>query len=142
MTFREAVDSGKELLNVIPSILSAVLRPPDDSDQDNIARRLAVTADSYPDKTAIIFEGRSVTWRELNDGASRVAAALRTNGVDYGDCVSLLTENRIEFIQYLFGISRAGACVSLINTNLRGPQLVHSINTTHSKKLVHGSDHQ
>ncbi len=81
-----------------------------------------------------------MTFRQLNARADQVAESLRAQGVEPGDCVSLFMENRIEFVECFFGISRAGACIALINTNLRGPQLVHCMNTTNASRLVFGSE--
>ena len=137
---KEAVSSAQVLVSLAPVIYRAVVNRPDEDEVDNLGLRLAKTAAEYPDKTAIIFEGQSITWAELDQHVSQVAQSLHDRGIAAGDCVSLLMENRIEFLQYLFGISRAGAVASLINTNLRGPQLVHCFKTTRAKALILGSE--
>ena len=46
----------------------------------------------------LLFEGRQMTWREFNALANRYAHALKARGIGHGDVVSLMMENRIEFL--------------------------------------------
>jgi citronellyl-CoA synthetase len=138
----EALSSAKIIMrDLVPLVFKMAIKPPKPDEIDNLSIRLSKTANNYPSKIAIIFEGRSITWGDLDRRASQVAQALKDDGVGFGDTVSLMMDNRIEFIENMFGILRAGAAVSLINTNLRGPQLVHCISTTNARRLIVGSEH-
>ncbi|MFT7139457.1 MAG: citronellyl-CoA synthetase [Sulfitobacter sp.] len=128
------------LTEIIPLAYDITRNPIKDEDLDNLPLRLAKTAANFPSKTAIIFEGREITWGQLDERVSRVAQSLQDRGIKLGDAVSLLMDNRIEFIESLFGIMRAGAVASLINTNLRGPQLIHCITETKAKALIFGAE--
>jgi len=138
----ETLSSAKIIArDIIPLVYRMAIRPPGEDAIDNLPLRLARTASECPNKIGIIFEGRSITWSELDHRVSQVAQALRDRGVTFGDTVSLMMDNRIEFIENMFGIMRAGAAVSLINTNLHGAQLVHCISTNRAKALIVGSEH-
>ncbi len=138
----ETLSSAKVIArDIVPLMYKMAIRPPSPDDIDNLPLRLANTAKMVPNKTAIVFEGRKITWGELDQRASKVARSLRDRGVGFGDTVSLMMDNRIEFIESMFGIMRAGAAVSLINTNLHGAQLVHCISTTNARALIVGSEH-
>ncbi|MDA0711736.1 MAG: long-chain-acyl-CoA synthetase [bacterium] len=138
----EALYSAKIIArDIVPLVYKMAINPPSPDDIDNLPLRLSKTATACPNKTAIIFEGRTITWGELDRRASQVAQALRNEGVGFGDTVSLMMDNRIEFIENMFGIMRAGATASLINTNLHGHQLVHCISTTNARALIVGSEH-
>lgn len=138
----EALSSAKIIgRDIIPLMYKMAIKPPKPDTIDNLPLRLANTARAYPNKTGIIFEGRSVTWGDLDRRASQVAQALRNDGIGFGDTVCLMMDNRIEFIENMFGVMRAGAAVSLINTNLHGAQLVHCISTTNARRLILGSEH-
>lgn len=138
----ETLSSAKVIArDLIPLVYRMAVSPPKPDTIDNLPSRLARTAANHPNKTAIIFEGRSVTWGELNDRASQVAQALKDRGIGFGDTVSMMMDNRIEFIENMFGIMRAGAAVSMINTNLQGAQLTHCVTTTNAKAFIFGSEH-
>ncbi|MFT7219918.1 MAG: citronellyl-CoA synthetase [Candidatus Azotimanducaceae bacterium] len=139
---REALSSAKIIVrDIVPLVYKMAIKPPSPDDIDNLPLRLSNTASACPNKIAIVFEGRSITWGELDRRASQVAQALRNQGVSFGDTVSLMMDNRIEFIENMFGIMRTGAAVSLINTNLRGHQLIHCLSTTKARTLILGSEH-
>ncbi|WP_197196800.1 non-ribosomal peptide synthetase [Bacillus sonorensis] len=61
-----------------------------------------------PDQTAVLFEGRKVTYRELNARANRLARDLRGKGVKPDHIVALMTERSIEMLVGILGILKAG----------------------------------
>lgn len=126
----------------IPTLLKvkAAMVPRELTEQDCLARRVQLNATRFADRTAIVFEGRSVTWRQLNEQANRYAAQLQAQGVHRGDTVSVMMENRIEFLEVLLGINKLGATAALINTNLTHRPLVHCISVTQSRLCVFGEE--
>ncbi len=141
MPLKDLAYKTKAVGSIAKLIIKMAVTRPSPDDADNVATRLSQTADAYPNSTAIIFDGRSITWRELDDEASRIAQALKEQGVEQGDSISFMFDSSIELVANLFGCLRAGAQVALLNTNLRGPQLRHCIGTTDSKKLLFGDEH-
>jgi citronellyl-CoA synthetase len=138
----EAFSSAKVVVSeLLPVIYRSVVNRPSDEGVDNIPLRLSRIARMYPDKIAVIFEDRRISWSELDERASRIAQALSDKGIQPGQCVSLLMDNRIEFLESWFGVMRLGAIASLINTNLHGAQLSHCINMSGAGTLILGSEH-
>jgi long-chain acyl-CoA synthetase len=70
------------------------------------------------DKAALVAGDRTLTYRELDDRARRVAGALHEAGVRKGDRVALLLGNVPEFVEALHGIWRLGAVVAPLNVML------------------------
>jgi citronellyl-CoA synthetase len=87
-----------------------------------------------------VFEGQEVTWSEFNALANQYAHYLKSQGVQRGDTVSVIMENRIEFLALLVGVNKIGVTAGLINTNLTGKPLIHCITVTNSKKCIFGSE--
>ena len=108
--------------------------------RDCLAARVERTAARFPAHTAVIFEGQSLTWAELNAKANRFSNALRAQGLVAGDTVSLIMENRIEFLTSLIALNKLGAITALINTNLVGSPLIHCIKITKSKMCIFGEE--
>ena len=69
------------------------------------------TAGRLPDKSAIIFYGREVTFGELDELSDRFANALAEMGVGKGDRVGLFLENCPQFVIAYYGALKAGANV-------------------------------
>jgi fatty-acyl-CoA synthase len=76
-----------------------------------------------PTDQAIVFEGREITWQELDDRASAIAAALVGSGVRPGDRVACLLHNRVEFIETFVATLRAGAVFVPLNALATAPEL-------------------
>ncbi|EDW73706.2 uncharacterized protein Dwil_GK19548 [Drosophila willistoni] len=99
--------------------------------ESNVAR--------HPDKLAIVSETQQWTFRQVNEHANRVANVFHSHGYKKGDVVGLLLENRPEFVATWLGLSKIGVITPLINTNLRGPSLQHSIKVGQCTALIYGA---
>ena len=64
----------------------------------NVADLLRDSAEDFPSKPALVFRGRPITYRDLDDRVDRTAAALARLGVGPGDRVALLAGNVPEFV--------------------------------------------
>jgi citronellyl-CoA synthetase len=126
----------------VPALLqlSKEIKPRSMSSRDCFAARVQATAARWGDNTAIIFEGRELSWRELNEYANRYANALKRLGLGRGDVVSIMMENRVEFLTSLLAINKLGATAALLNTNLTGGPLAHCINITNSRMCLFGEE--
>ena len=60
------------------------------------------------------------------------------NSFQPGDCVALFMENRPEYIGLWLGLSKVGVVPALINTNLQGQPLIHSIKAASATGLIFG----
>jgi long-chain acyl-CoA synthetase len=70
---------------------------------------LAAAVGRYPDRPAIRFFGRSISYRELDSLVNRFANALISLGVRKGDRVALLMPNCPQMVLAYYGGLRAGA---------------------------------
>lgn len=94
----------------------------------------------HPDKTAIINETQSWTFRQLDQFANRIADIFNGHGYKKGDVIGLMLENRVEFVGIWLGLSKLGIITALINTNLKERPLVHSITVAKCLALIYGED--
>ena len=62
-----------------------------------------------PEAVAVTFEGRSVTYRELDEAANRLAHRLAADGVGPGQCVALLFYRSAEAIAAILAVLKTGA---------------------------------
>ncbi|NMF97919.1 long-chain fatty acid--CoA ligase [Aromatoleum toluolicum] len=75
-----------------------------------------------PDRTAIRFPERDLTYAAFAAEIDRLASALRVSGVERGDCVAFLAYNRPETLATLFACARLGALFMPLNWRLAGPE--------------------
>lgn len=77
------------------------------------------------ERTFITSNGRDISYAEADSRADRVAAALGALGITKGSRVAILLQNRLEYLDLWFGLTRIGAIQVPLNTAYRTPQLVH-----------------
>lgn len=70
---------------------------------------LSNAAISSPEQAAVVFQGKSQTYAEINDRARRLAGTLASLDVQKGDRVAFWAANRPEFLEVIFGVSLLGA---------------------------------
>jgi fatty-acyl-CoA synthase len=83
--------------------------------------------DQWPENVALICEDRKLTYRELDAMANRYAHWLKGRGVRRGQTVALVMPNRLEYVAIWMGFLKIGVSTALINNNLTGAALAHSI---------------
>ncbi|TGV30419.1 amino acid adenylation domain-containing protein, partial [Mesorhizobium sp. M00.F.Ca.ET.186.01.1.1] len=64
--------------------------------------------DKTPDQAALLFSGQSLTYRELNERANRLARVLRAKGVGPDRLVAIMAERSPEMVIGILGILKAG----------------------------------
>ena len=89
-----------------------------------------------PDATAFRFVGREWTWGDVDGRMDRFAAALDRRGVTFGDRVLLLTLNRPEVVEAIFGINRIGAMAVPINFRLTPPEIAYIVDDADASVIV------
>ncbi len=65
-------------------------------------------ASLYPEKTAVVFKGSSLTYSQLNQKSNQLARVLRNSGVRTSDPVAILVDKSVDMIVGIFGILKAG----------------------------------
>ena len=81
------------------------------------------TALKYPDKEAIAYKDRSLTWKELRELSIKFAKALLNSGVKKGDRVGIMMTNIPEWAIARIAILRIGAWLVPFNTRYKTHEL-------------------
>jgi long-chain acyl-CoA synthetase len=102
----------------------------------NLADLVRDAAEDHPAKTALVFQGRTVTFLELDDRVDRTAAALSGLGVVKGDRVALLAGNVPEFVTTLYGVLRLGAVACPLNVMLTPEEIGYILADAGAKVAV------
>jgi long-chain acyl-CoA synthetase len=107
---------------------------------NNIADILRVHAAERADKTALILGERSLTWTELDERASRVAAGLAEAGVGNQDRVAFLDKNGFEHFELFYGAALLNAVCVDVNWRLAPPEVEFIVNNAEAKVFVVGQE--
>ena len=88
---------------------------------------------------ALLSETETLTFADLSALSRRYAVWALRHGVGKGDVVALMMPNGPQYMAIWLGIVRVGGVVALVNTNLVGASLRHSIETVAPKHIIVGA---
>jgi amino acid adenylation domain-containing protein len=74
-----------------------------------IQQILEISANNYPDKEAVIYKNKSITYQELDQLSNQFARFLNNAGIGKGDRVGICLNKSIEAVATIYGILKAGA---------------------------------
>src|SRR5439155_719968 len=93
-------------------------------------------AESCAEAQALLSDRERLTYRALAERSNRYARWALEQGLAKGETVCLLMPNRPEYMAIWLGVTRVGAVVSLLNTNLVGPSLAHCIKIVAPRHII------
>jgi fatty-acyl-CoA synthase len=97
---------------------------------------IARHAHEKPGGVYLRFEGGSVTWAQIHERVSGLAAALRERGVGAGDRVAIMMTNRPEFLETMFAVNAIGAIVVPVNFRLAPDEIAYILTDSGASLLV------
>lgn len=89
-----------------------------------------------PDRVAIDFEGRHLTYRDLEEASARLAGEFSARGLVKGDRVTVLADNCPEYVTLFFACARAGLVMTPLNWRLTAPELAYQIDHSGAQVLL------
>ncbi len=98
--------------------------------------QLARLARTQPGKLAYRFEGRDLTFGQLDERVNRLANALAERGVSYGDRVATLMTNRLEVVETYLASAKLGAICVPINFRLVPDEISYILGDSGASALV------
>ncbi len=99
---------------------------------------LDITAAICPERTAVIFEGRRLSYEQVQQRVKRLASAFSALGVNKGDTVSLIQVNTPHCIEAYFAAALLGAVYVPLNFRAKPSELEYMVNTADAKVLLAG----
>ena len=87
----------------------------------------AAAAQRCPDRPGLVDELGTLTWREIDQRADALAAALQALPAGQPKTLGLMARNHRGFVESLIAANRIGADVLLLNTSFAGPALAEVV---------------
>jgi len=92
------------------------------------------SVENFPDKIAVIFEDREISYRQLDNSINLLSHSL--THLEKGSIVSIYLENSIDFVISYLGILNAGMIAHLIPTNLMKEKIQKQLEISQSKLVI------
>ncbi len=93
-------------------------------------------AERFGDAPAILSAGYDLSFAELAARARRYTRWALEQGFGSGDVIALLAPNAPDYFACWAGVSRTGATVALLNTQLEGGALQHTLEVAGARALL------
>ncbi len=103
---------------------------------NNWNNQVARHALMIPERTALRFQGESITWSRLDERVNKLADALSRRGVGFGDRVIILMLNRPEYLETVLAANALGAIAVPVNFRLTPPEVAFLIADSGSEAIV------
>ena len=101
---------------------------------------LRYAAETNPDRIAMFYEERVMTYGQLDVLASKFASGLLKMGIKKGDRVGLYMPNYPEWVIAFFGIARMGGVIVPMNTRYKTKEVDFIMNNSEAAGLIMTSD--
>ncbi|MED3761548.1 long-chain-fatty-acid--CoA ligase [Peribacillus frigoritolerans] len=112
----------------IPAVLSYEDKP--------LYSFLKESAEEFPDKVSIHFQGKELTFREVHESALKFAAYLKSIGLQKGERVAVMLPNCPQGVISFFGILMAGGVVVQTNPTYTERELEYQMKDSGAKMIL------
>jgi long-chain acyl-CoA synthetase len=103
----------------------------------SVVEMLRTSVERDPLGEAVVeLDGPRVSYRELWDGAARVAGGLRAAGVSRGDRVAVRSANGLDWVLAFFGTLMAGGVVVPVNTRFTDKEVAYVVEDSGASYVV------
>jgi long-chain acyl-CoA synthetase len=103
----------------------------------DIVRRQALRRGA---ETALIQDGRRITFSEIDERSSRIAQRLLAEGMSRQERIAFLSKNSEDFFAYVFGVAKAAGALAPINFRLAAPEIGYIVGDSEARWIFVGPD--
>lgn len=107
----------------------------------NLGRYVSRSAKFYPERNAMIFEGRQITYRELDRRTNCLAQGFYAQGLKKGDRVAIQSWNRHEIAEMEVACYKAGMVRIPINARLSTTEVIDILNNAEVRAFLGDKAH-
>ena len=107
----------------------------------NTTEFLSISSAIVPERPAVVFDGRRITFEQLHGRVNRLANVLADLGVKAGDRVAVLQVNSNEHIEACFASAKLDAVYVPLQFRARAEELAYMVNDSGPKVLLAGAQY-
>ncbi len=101
----------------------------------NVGEVLKRSAQMVPHKVCVFFKDRTLTYRQLDEQSTALAASLQSTGIAKGDRVAVFMFNSPELYVAFYALQKIGAIVAWVNPGYRTHELSFILNNSQAKAI-------
>ena len=94
----------------------------------------------YPDRTAIVYEDKRLTYRQIDSRSNRVANGLNRLPGSKGDRVGVLLANSIPALEAILGVAKSSRAMLALNARHTAKEHIYVLNDSEAKTVIFGKE--
>lgn len=102
----------------------------------NLGKLLEIKAREHPQGVAILFEGKVISFEELNKNVNRLANGLQGLGIRKGDRVAIMLPNIPEFVYTFLACQKLGSVAVPFNPMYKADEIFYILKDCGAKTIV------
>ena len=106
----------------------------------NVGQILTLTANKFPERTAILSEDKRFTYREFNERVNRFAHSLLRMGLRKGEKVAVLLFNSNHLVEAYFATAKVGGIFTPINFRFAPEEVRTILNHSDARLFLFGEE--
>jgi Acyl-CoA synthetases (AMP-forming)/AMP-acid ligases II len=106
----------------------------------NVGQILTLTANKFPERTAILSEDTRFTYREFNERVNRFAHSLLRMGLRKGEKVAVLLFNSNNLVEAYFATAKVGGIFTPINFRFASEEVRTILNHSDARLFLFGEE--
>ncbi|MEE9285291.1 MAG: AMP-binding protein, partial [Dehalococcoidia bacterium] len=104
----------------------------------NTSEFLTIASSLVPDRTAMVCEGDTRTFAQLQERVNRLANALQSLGVSKGEKVAVMALNSMTYVEMYYACARLGMTFVPLNYRAKRDELAYMVNNSEASVLFVG----
>jgi len=100
---------------------------------------LARWARKSPDKEALVFKDKRLTYRQFNERVNRLAHGLLKLGIGRGDKIAVIFMNCLEIVECYFALAKIGVVAVPLNFRFTKNEHQYQIDNSDARAVIYGS---
>lgn len=133
-------------INIIDVVEQELIKKFNNSDSSfeinlNIVEIFEKQANEFPDRKAVVFDGVSLSYKELNERSNQLAASLIDKSINKGDIIGLLLNRNADIIIGILGILKSGGAYLPIDYKLPFKRICQMLESSNAKLLLGHMEH-
>lgn len=97
-------------------------------------------AKMYPDRTAIVFEGKRITYQQIESRSNRLANGLNRLPGSKGDRVGILLANSLEAVEAIVGVAKSKRAMLALNARHTAQEHTYVFNDSEAQTVIFGKE--
>ncbi|BFH69022.1 hypothetical protein J27TS7_06760 [Paenibacillus dendritiformis] len=93
-------------------------------------------AERVPDQIAVVYEGKTLSYKELNQRSNRLARRLRAEGVAVDQRIGIMVERSLEMIVGILGVLKAGGAYVPIDAEYPADRICYMLDDSGANLLL------